>query len=74
MADHVDTVSVAQTDPDREQPFADLGLVDDEYARIRDILCRRPTSSERALSSAMLSEHGSYQTRTVHLKQLCRMV
>ncbi len=69
MADHVDTVSVAQTDPDREQPFADLGLMDDEYARIREILGRRPTSSELAMYSVMWSEHCSYKSSKVHLKQ-----
>ncbi|MFN8193064.1 MAG: phosphoribosylformylglycinamidine synthase subunit PurL [Nocardioidaceae bacterium] len=69
MADHVDTVSVAQADPDREQPWADLGLKDDEYARIREILGRRPTSSELAMYSVMWSEHCSYKSSKVHLKQ-----
>ena len=41
----LDTVSVATEDPQREQPWADLGLKADEYARIREILGRRPTSS-----------------------------
>ena len=30
-------------DPDLEQPYAELGLADDEYARIREVLGRRPT-------------------------------
>ena len=41
----LDTVAVAAEDPDREQPWADLGLKADEYAEIREILGRRPTSS-----------------------------
>ena len=45
----LDTVSAAAEDPDREQPWAELGLKDDEYARIREILGRRPTSSELAM-------------------------
>ena len=40
-----------------EQPWADLGLKLDEYQRIRDILERRPTSSELAMYSVMWSEH-----------------
>ncbi len=35
---HLDTVAVAATDPDHEQPWAELGLKADEYARIREIL------------------------------------
>ena len=40
----VDTVERATETPDVEQPFAALGVKDDEYARIREILGRRPTS------------------------------
>jgi phosphoribosylformylglycinamidine synthase len=65
----LDTVSVAGQDPDREQPWADLGLKADEYARIREILGRRPTSSELAMYSVMWSEHCSYKSSKVHLKQ-----
>ncbi|GAA4122384.1 phosphoribosylformylglycinamidine synthase subunit PurL [Nocardioides fonticola] len=65
----LDTVSVATADPDREQPWADLGLKADEYARIREILGRRPTSSELAMYSVMWSEHCSYKSSKVHLKQ-----
>ncbi len=38
-----DTVARAEATPDVEQPWAELGLKDDEYARIREILGRRPT-------------------------------
>ncbi len=58
----LDTVAVAEDDPHREQPWADLGLKADEYARIREILGRRPTSSELAMYSVMWSEHCSYKS------------
>ena len=66
---HLDTVDLAATDPEREQPWAELGLKADEYARIREILGRRPTSSELAMYSVMWSEHCSYKSSKVHLKQ-----
>ena len=66
---HLDTVPVATVDPGREQPWAALGLKGDEYARIREILGRRPTSSELAMYSVMWSEHCSYKSSKVHLKQ-----
>jgi phosphoribosylformylglycinamidine synthase len=45
----LDTVAIAQSTPDNTQPFAELGLKADEYARIKEILGRRPTSSELAM-------------------------
>ncbi|CAN2225320.1 PurL Phosphoribosylformylglycinamidine (FGAM) synthase, synthetase domain [Candidatus Nanopelagicaceae bacterium] len=65
----LDTVSKAQANPDSSQPFAELGLKSDEYARIKEILGRRPTSSELAMYSVMWSEHCSYKSSKVHLKQ-----
>ncbi|QYJ02848.1 phosphoribosylformylglycinamidine synthase subunit PurL [Nocardioides panacisoli] len=65
----LDTVAAATGDPDRDQPWADLGLKEDEYQRIREILGRRPTSSELAMYSVMWSEHCSYKSSKVHLKQ-----
>jgi phosphoribosylformylglycinamidine synthase II len=65
----VDTVNVATSTPDHPQPFRDLGLADDEYDRVREILGRRPTSSELAMYSVMWSEHCSYKSSKVHLKQ-----
>ncbi|MBC7463539.1 MAG: phosphoribosylformylglycinamidine synthase subunit PurL [Actinobacteria bacterium] len=65
----LDTVQSAQTTPDRIQPFAELGLKPEEYARIREILGRRPTSSELAMYSVMWSEHCSYKSSKVHLRQ-----
>jgi phosphoribosylformylglycinamidine synthase II len=65
----IDTVGHAEQTPDHEQPYADLGLKEDEYQRIRDILGRRPTSSELAMYSVMWSEHCSYKSSKVHLRQ-----
>ena len=65
----IDTVEHAEQTPDHEQPYADLGLKEDEYQRIRDILGRRPTSSELAMYSVMWSEHCSYKSSKVHLRQ-----
>jgi len=65
----LDTVTIATQNPDTTQPFAELGLKGDEYARIKTILGRRPTSSELAMYSVMWSEHCSYKSSKVHLKQ-----
>ena len=65
----LDTVELAAKTPDTEQPYRELGLKDDEYARIRQILGRRPTSSELAMYSVMWSEHCSYKSSKVHLRQ-----
>ena len=46
---HVDTVQHAAATPEKPQPWDELGLKADEYERIRDILGRRPTSSELAM-------------------------
>jgi len=65
----IDTVTEAVAHPDQAQPFAELGLKPDEYASIREILGRRPTSSELAMYSVMWSEHCSYKSSKVHLRQ-----
>ncbi|OBI42408.1 phosphoribosylformylglycinamidine synthase subunit PurL [Mycobacterium colombiense] len=64
----IDTVEHAATTPDEPQPFAELGLKDDEYQRIREILGRRPTDTELAMYSVMWSEHCSYKSSKVHLR------
>ena len=51
------------------QPYAELGLKDDEYQRILDILGRRPTDEELAMFSIMWSEHCSYKSSKVHLRR-----
>ena len=63
-----DTVEVAKSSPELEQPYEALGLKDDEYARIREILGRRPTDAELTVYSVMWSEHCSYKSSKVHLR------
>ena len=66
----IDTVTVGHRGPQTgNSPGHDLGLKADEYARIREILGRRPTSSELAMYSVMWSEHCSYKSSKVHLEQ-----
>ncbi|WP_156761582.1 phosphoribosylformylglycinamidine synthase subunit PurL [Microbacterium karelineae] len=68
--EHVaDTTSHAAATPDREQPYGALGLKADEYAQIREILGRRPTSGELAMYSVMWSEHCSYKSSKKYLKR-----
>jgi phosphoribosylformylglycinamidine synthase len=65
----LDTVARAAETPERELPYAELGLNDEEFARVRHILGRRPTSAELAIYSVMWSEHCSYKSSRVHLKK-----
>ena len=65
----LDTVAVAASSPDQNQPWVELGLRADEYRRIHEILGRRPTSSELAMYSVMWSEHCSYKSSKVHLSR-----
>jgi phosphoribosylformylglycinamidine synthase II len=65
----LDTVKHAEQTPESAQPWKELGLKEDEYARIREILGRRPTGAELAMYSVMWSEHCSYKSSKVHLKQ-----
>jgi phosphoribosylformylglycinamidine synthase subunit PurL len=69
-----DTVENAIATPDREQPYAALGLKPDEYQAIRDILGRRPTSGELAMYSVMWSEHCSYKSSKMYLRQFGQKV
>jgi phosphoribosylformylglycinamidine synthase len=64
-----DTVQTAEQTPEHPQPYKELGLNDEEYGRVREILGRRPTSSELAIYSVMWSEHCSYKSSKVHLRQ-----
>ena len=64
-----DTVAKAAATPDLPQPYTELGMKDEEYARVREILGRRPTSAELAIYSVMWSEHCSYKSSKVHLRQ-----
>lgn len=62
-----DTIEAAEASPDQPMPYRELGLKDDEYARICDILGRRPTAAELAMYSVMWSEHCSYKSSKKHL-------
>lgn len=64
-----DTVDHAAATPDVALPYAELGLKPDEYQRIVDLLGRRPTAAELAMYSVMWSEHCSYKSSKVHLRQ-----
>lgn len=70
---HIDTVDHAQNTPEIEQPWAELGLKEEEYLRIREILSRRPTAAELAMYSVMWSEHCSYKSSKVHLRQFSEL-
>jgi phosphoribosylformylglycinamidine synthase subunit PurL len=65
-----DTVARAAATPGRAQPYAELGLTGQEYARIGELLGRRPTDAELAIYSVMWSEHCSYKSSRAHLRQL----
>ena len=65
----IDTTKQAKSDPDKEQPWLELGLKEDEYLSIREILGRRPTSAELAMYSVMWSEHCSYKSSKIYLRQ-----
>ena len=69
-----DTVENAAATPEREQPYAALGLKPDEYDRIREILGRRPTSGELAMYSVMWSEHCSYKSSKIYLRRFGQKV
>jgi len=69
-----DTVENAAATPEKQQPFEALGLKPDEYEAIKALLGRRPTSGELAMYSVMWSEHCSYKSSKVHLKQFGQKV
>ncbi|MBD4579538.1 phosphoribosylformylglycinamidine synthase II, partial [Xanthomonas citri pv. citri] len=66
---NIETVADAQATPDVVQPWAELGLKENEYAEVKKILGRRPTAAELAMYSVMWSEHCSYKSSKVHLRQ-----
>ena len=47
-----------------------LGLTDEEFEKIIDILGREPNHLELAMYSVMWSEHCSYKSSRIHLKRL----
>ena len=72
--EHPDTVQDAAASPDKEMPYAELGLKPEEYADIKRLLGRRPTNAELAMYSVMWSEHCSYKSSKIHLKQFGQKV
>ncbi|VXC05917.1 phosphoribosylformylglycinamidine synthase subunit PurL [Citricoccus sp. K5] len=66
---NIDTVEHAATTPDTELPWAELGLKQNEFDEVVKILGRRPTAAELAMYSVMWSEHCSYKSTKVHLRQ-----
>jgi len=56
--------------PVTEADALDHGLSQDEYARICQVLGRAPNITELGVLSVMWSEHCSYKSSRVHLKQL----
>ncbi len=69
IPEHVDTVERAAATPEVSLPYRELGLKDDEYAEIVALLGRRPTAAELAMYSVMWSEHCSYKSSKIHLRQ-----
>jgi phosphoribosylformylglycinamidine synthase subunit PurL len=65
----IDTVEQAARTPEQPQPYAELGLAHEEYLQVGEILGRRPTSAELAIYSVMWSEHCSYKSSKIHLRQ-----
>ena len=53
-----------------EPPHRALGLTDEEHGRIVQTLAREPTRAELAMYAAMWSEHCSYKSSKVHLRDL----
>lgn len=70
----IDSVANAKATPEKQQPFEALGLKPNEYEEIRSLLGRRPTSGELAMYSVMWSEHCSYKSSKVHLRQFGQKV
>ncbi|MBG6217881.1 phosphoribosylformylglycinamidine synthase [Arthrobacter sp. CAN_A6] len=66
---NIDSVANAEASPGQSLPWAELGLKENEYQRVEEILGRRPTGAELAMYSVMWSEHCSYKSSKVHLRQ-----
>lgn len=69
MREHPDTIEDAAATPDKEMPWKELGLKEDEYQSIVKLLGRRPTNAELAMYSVMWSEHCSYKSSKKHLSE-----
>ena len=58
-----ETVEFATANPDVDQPFAELGLKADEYARIKEILGRRPRCDGGAAIEVVEGDGGGRRSR-----------
>ncbi len=64
-------MSSTRKDPAVDQELAKaLGLNDEEYGRICDLLDRTPTYTELGITSALWSEHCTYKSSKVYLQAL----
>ena len=64
-------MSPSSKEPTVDQKLAGtLGLAEDEYNRICEILDRTPTYTELGITSALWSEHCSYKSSKVYLREL----
>src|SRR5699024_8395344 len=54
---------------EREKEYRNMGLSDEEYDRIKEIMKRRPNYTETGIFSVMWSEHCSYKTSKPLLKK-----
>ena len=67
------TPTARPADPEVTPELArEHGLTDDEYARVQEVLGRRPTYTELGVYSVMWSEHCSYKNSIALLKTLPR--
>src|SRR5699024_7186323 len=62
-----DTISPEQLE--NEKLYREMGLSDEEYTKIKQLLNRRPNATETGVFSAMWSEHCSYKTSKPLLKR-----
>ncbi len=66
---NIDTVEHAAATPEVQLPWAELGLKQNEFDDVVQVLGRRPTAAELAMYSVMWSEHCSYKSSKNHLRQ-----
>jgi len=62
-------MAAPETTASEEPVHRALGLTDDEFDRIREILGREPNHLELAMYSVMWSEHCSYKSSRIHLRR-----
>lgn len=60
------------SEPDLLQAAQEMGLTEEEFRKIKEILGRTPTYTEVGVYSVMWSEHASYKNSILQLKKLPR--